>query len=106
MYVYRVCAWYLKKSGENVRAAEATVTDGCELVYGCWEKNPQPLEEQPVRSPFSHPSGESRCLKLSMSLHFLNPHFIKIRVGFLILNSQQQALFPEQGIANEGLQEL
>ena len=33
---------------EGTRSSGAGVTDSCELPCGCWELNPDPLEEQPV----------------------------------------------------------
>lgn len=40
--------------------------DGCELPYGCWERNQRPLEEQPVL-PEAEPSLQP-FLSLSFSV--------------------------------------
>jgi hypothetical protein len=32
----------------GVRSAGTGITDSCDLLCGCWELNPGPLEEQPV----------------------------------------------------------
>ncbi|KAL6040702.1 hypothetical protein STEG23_006982, partial [Scotinomys teguina] len=47
----------LQKSEEAVGGSPGTgVTDSCELLYGCWELNPGPLQEQDISS---HPSLHS-----------------------------------------------
>lgn len=33
---------------EDIRCSGTGVADDCELLCGCWESNPGPLEEQPV----------------------------------------------------------
>jgi hypothetical protein len=42
-----VCMQYLKRPEEGDRSPEAGVTDACELLCGCWELNPGPLQVQP-----------------------------------------------------------
>lgn len=39
------CPWRPK---EDVRSPGTGVTDSHEPSWGCWESNPDPLEEQPV----------------------------------------------------------
>lgn len=46
--VCHMCAW----------SHVTGVTDGCELLWGCWESNPGFLQDQPVLltpEPFLHP---------------------------------------------------
>ena len=43
MCVLPVCIWWIPEEG--VRVFETRVTDGCELSSGCWESNPDPVEE-------------------------------------------------------------
>jgi hypothetical protein len=46
-----VYAWDMLRypnSRGGIRFPGTGVTDGCELSFGCWESNLDPLEEQPV----------------------------------------------------------
>lgn len=40
-------AWHPQRS-EHTRFSGTGVTDGWELLHGCWESKPGPLEAQPV----------------------------------------------------------
>lgn len=46
MYVYRVCAWSLRRSEEDVKSAVSGVMDGCEPSSGVWESNQEGLLEE------------------------------------------------------------
>jgi hypothetical protein len=48
MYVQHVCAWYPWRLEEGVRSPGTGVKDACETPHGCWESNPDPLQEQQV----------------------------------------------------------
>ena len=37
------CPW---RSGEGVGSPGTAVSNGCYMTYGCWELNPDPLQEQ------------------------------------------------------------
>ena len=56
IYAHRKHGWCIGSSG-NI------VTDSCEPPSRCWELNPGPLEEQPVKlptaEPFPQPSTQS-----------------------------------------------
>jgi hypothetical protein len=43
-----LCVQGLKRSAEGVRSFGTRVTDGCELLCGCWELNLDLLQEQLV----------------------------------------------------------
>lgn len=45
--VYQVHAWCPWKPKE-VKSLGIRVTDGCELLSGCWKQNPDPLKKQQV----------------------------------------------------------
>lgn len=44
--MYERSAWSCWKLAEAVRSPRTGVTDGCESQLGCWELNPDPLQEQ------------------------------------------------------------
>jgi hypothetical protein len=46
MSVYHLCNTL--GSQKSVESSGTGVTDSCEPPCGCWELNPEPLEEQPV----------------------------------------------------------
>lgn len=50
MCVPYMFAWYPQKAEEDVRTA---VTEACDLLYGCWELDPGPLQEQQLLHRFS-----------------------------------------------------
>jgi hypothetical protein len=59
------CPW---RPEEGVGSPAARVTDSC----GCWESNPDPLEEQPESSqPLRHPSTFFLLFLLLLFLFFL-----------------------------------
>ena len=43
-----LCPWCPWNPEEGVQLPRTGVTDGCELLCGCWETNPGPLQEQPL----------------------------------------------------------
>jgi hypothetical protein len=47
MQVHHICAWHPWRP-EDIRSPGTGVTDGCELLCGCWELKLGPLEEQAV----------------------------------------------------------
>jgi hypothetical protein len=61
---------------EGLRSPGTEVTDSCEPPCGCWELNPDPLEEQPM--PLR-------------SVPFLQPHFL-LSVQFRIPNSWNEGV--------------
>lgn len=46
MYMYGTHV--LQKSEENIRSPGTIITGDCELLCGCWELNPGPLQELQV----------------------------------------------------------
>ena len=46
MYVCVTCVCSVHRGQK--KAHRIGITDGCELLYGCWEPNPGPLQEQQV----------------------------------------------------------
>lgn len=48
MYMHCVHVWCLLKSEEGVGSLEIGITDGCELLCGCWELNLGSLECKPM----------------------------------------------------------
>lgn len=48
MSVYHLCPWCPWNPEDGVQLPRIGVTDGCELLGGCWETNPGPLKEQPL----------------------------------------------------------
>ena len=46
MCAFHIHAYYPKKPEGGVRSLGAEVTDGCEVMGGCWELSLGPLEEQ------------------------------------------------------------
>lgn len=43
-----------KEARRGVRSPSARVMGNCDLPHGCWELNPDPLQEQLVLLPLSH----------------------------------------------------
>lgn len=48
IYLYATYVWCLCRSEDGIRAPGTGGLDSCEMACGCWESNPNPLEEQPV----------------------------------------------------------
>lgn len=44
MFVHHVCTWCLRRPEEGTRCLGIEVTDSC----GCWDSNPDSMEEQPM----------------------------------------------------------
>lgn len=47
MSVQHVCAWCLQRP-KGIISPRTRITDGCKLPRGCWDPNPNPVEEQSV----------------------------------------------------------
>lgn len=55
MYVCVLCACLVPKEARGRIGSPGTeITEGCELLCGCWELNPDSLEEQPVTLTMIH----------------------------------------------------
>jgi hypothetical protein len=52
--VHHMCAWCLRRSGEDMISSVTGVTNDCELPCGCWELSLNSLQEQPVLYPLDH----------------------------------------------------
>lgn len=54
MYACAPCECLVSEEArEGVRCPKTRVTDGCELLCGCWKLNLGPLEKQPTQSHLS-----------------------------------------------------
>lgn len=57
VFLFRVSVGYLVPVELRFPATEST--DACEPSCGCWELNPDPLQEQQALSPTAEPSLQS-----------------------------------------------
>lgn len=67
--VYHICAGCPQMPESVIRSPRTGVTDSCELLCGCWELNPGPLEEQPETSLAFHTSLRHAHVYVWMHIH-------------------------------------